>query len=472
MNKTREQHQTRSKFFGQLSYWTGISFIFLALALTGCSILKMPSSQPKAQIDSIQLSNKSTGPVTLQVLQAQVMRFADTYAVTIAQACDDVTTKATNTMMRLSVLRWKLGQATSAYTDATGQNPAVNALDMLVLSTMARMVVEDYGVETYGDAIQPLLAAQRSLETNAWTLARGMLKPSQEQELQGLIQEWRVKNPRQRYVGPIRFLEFVTALGKTPTQTTFPPTSIFSLLYIDPLAGLDPTAAAIEQTRELGERAMYYSQRMPTLLSWQVEVLAYQLASQPESRKILNGIDRLASSADIFAKTAQQLPQLINDQRQAAIQQILDGLTAEGNKSQELLTGTRTALESARAAGAAINTAIQSLTEFVKYVSPTNASPTATNSAPFNVLDYGTAAAQIGVAANHLNSLLTTVNQSTPQLEKLSQQTTVDADRVVKHLFWLGVALIVILLAGAVVAGLAYRVLANKMSNGRKASEP
>ena len=472
MNKTREQHQTRSKFFGQLSCWTGISFIFLALALTGCSILKMPGSQPKAQIDSIQLSNKSKGPVTLQVLRAQVMRFADTYAVTVAQACDDVTTKATNTTLRLSVLRWKLGQATSAYTDATGQNPAVNALDMLVLSTMARMVVEDYGVETYGAAIQPLLAAQRNLETNAWTLASGVLKPSQQKELRDLIQEWRVKNPRQRYVGPIRFLEFVTALGKTPTQATSAPTSIFSLLYLDPLAGLDPTAAAIQETRELGERAMYYSQRMPMLLSWQVEVLAYQLASQPESQQILNDANRLASSADIFAQTAQQLPQLINDQRQAAIQQILDGLTAEGNKSQELLTGTRTALESARAAGAAINTAIQSLTEFVKYVSPTNASPAATNSAPFNVLDYGTAAAQIGVAANNLNSLLTTVNQSTPQLEKLSQQTTMDADRVVKHLFWLGVVLIVILLAGAVVAGLAYRVLANKISNGRKASEP
>ena len=46
-------------------------------------------------------------------------------------------------------LRWKLGQATSAYTDATGQNPAVNALDMLVLVTMARMVVEEYGIRDF-----------------------------------------------------------------------------------------------------------------------------------------------------------------------------------------------------------------------------------------------------------------------------------------------------------------------------------
>jgi hypothetical protein len=466
MNKTRDQHQHAGKIGFRYFRRPGLLCIaLLALALTGCSLLKIPGSQPKAQVNSVQLTGASKGPVTLTVLQQQVMRFADTYAATVAQACDDVSAKsATNADLRLTMLRWKLGQATSAYTDATGQNPAVNALDMLVLVSMARMVIEDYGVETYGDAIQRLLAAQRDLETNAWTLAGGMLKPSQQQELRDLIREWRTKNPHQRYVGPIRFREFVTALGKTPTQASSAPTSIFSLLYLDPLAGLDPTAAAIEETRELGERAMYYSQRMPMLLSWQVEVLAYQLAGQPESRQILNDADRLATSSEIFAKTAQQLPQLINDQRQAAIQQILDGLTAEGNKSRELLTDTRSTLNSASDAAKSVNAAIKSLTEFVQYVSPTNASPSsATNSPPFNVLDYGTAAAQIGAAANNLNALLATVNQSAPQLEKLSQQTKADADRVVLHAFRMGLVLIIILLAGSVLAGLAYRVLANKI---------
>ena len=89
------------------------------------------------------------------------------------------------------------------------------------------------------------------------------------------------------------------------------------MLFLDPLAGLDPTAAAIQETRELGERAMYYSQRMPQLLSWQTELLAYQLAAQPESRQVLSNAQQLAASADIFAKTSEQLPQVINDQRQA-----------------------------------------------------------------------------------------------------------------------------------------------------------
>jgi len=474
MNRPRRQPQNFEKtflyFFSRLIF---LGFVLLLPALTGCGLLRFPKSQPKAQVNSFQLTNQASGPVALTVLQAQVMRFADTYVATVAQACDDVSAKAaTNAPLRLSVLRWKLGQATSVFTDATGENPAVNALDMLVLTTMARMVVEDYGVQTYGDAIQPLLDAQRNLETNAWVMAGGVLKPAQQQELRGLIAEWRAKNPNQRYVGPIRFREFISALGKAPTQQTSSPTSIFSLLYLDPLAGLDPTAAAIQETRELGERAMYYSQRMPMLLSWQVEVLAYQLAGQPESQQVLNDANRLAASSEIFAKTAQQLPQVINDQRQAAIQQILDGLTAQGNKSRELLTDTRSTLDSAGAAATNINAAIQSLTEFVRYVSPTNA-PATTNSHPFNVLDYGTAATQIGAAANNLNALLASVNQSAPQIEKMGRQTKADADAIVRHAFLYGVALVLILLTGSVLAGLIYRRLAGKPgADGRKLPNP
>jgi hypothetical protein len=333
---------------------------------------------------------------------------------------------------------------------------------------MSRMVIEGYGIQTYGDTIMPLLDVQRNLETNAWMLAGGVLKPSQQQELRDLINEWRAKNPNQRYVGQIRFREFVTALGKMPSQSSTAPTSIFSLLYLDPLAGLDPTAAAIEETRELGERVMYYTQRMPNLLSWQAEVLAYQLAGQPASQQVLDDANRLATASEVFAQTAQQLPKLINEQRQAAIQQILDGLTEQGNKSRELLTDTRLTLDSAGTAATNINAAIQSLTAFVQYVSPTNASPSsATNSPPFNVLDYGTAASQIGAAATNLNALLASINQSTPQLEKLGQQTKAEADDVVRHAFFYGVMLVLILLAGSVLAGLVYRKLAK---DGRKSS--
>jgi len=462
MNETRK-NRSGGKCFG----W--ICVACLALTLMGCSLLRIHRSSPKAEVTSLQLAtNAPAAAVTTGVLQIQVMRFADSYVASVAQAADEFGAKVGTPQARLAALKWKLGQATSAYTDATGPSPVVNALDILVLVTVSRMVIEDYGVETFGDAALPLLETQRQQETNAWSLANGMLKPAQQQELRDLIQEWRQKNPHQRYVGAIRFREFATALGKPQTPATTSPTSVFSLLYLDPLAGLDPTTAAIEETQRLGERAMYYTQRMPQLLSWQTEVLAYQLAAQPESAQVLSNANQLATSAEIFAKTAQQLPQLINDQRQAAIQQLLDGL-----RSQE--TEVRQTLNAGGDAAASINTAIKSLDAFVRYVSAPNTNKTivSTNSRPFNVLDYGTAAGQVGSAARDLSALLTTLNQSTPQLAQLGQQTTADANRVVDHAFRRGLILILVLLIGSVVAGLTYRVLASKLTgDGRKSSKP
>src|SRR5579863_9979335 len=127
MNPTSSPFQNKNNFCCRFRFClAGLGILFLAVALTGCGLLRFPKSQPKAQVNSFQLTNQVTGQVALTVLQAQVMRFADTYVATVAQACDDVSAKAaTNAPLRLSVLRWKLGQATSAYTDATGDNPAV-----------------------------------------------------------------------------------------------------------------------------------------------------------------------------------------------------------------------------------------------------------------------------------------------------------------------------------------------------------
>jgi ABC-type transporter Mla subunit MlaD len=113
-------------------------------------------------------------------------------------------------------------------------------------------------------------------------------------------------------------------------------------------------------------------------------------------------------------------------------------------------------------AATAIDGAIQSLDKFVRYVSPaeTNAVPE-TNSTPFNVLDYGTAAGQIGTAARDLNTLLATVNQHTPelarQLDELSAQATADANAVVDHAFKRGLVLVLVLVAGLALAGKFWR---------------
>jgi hypothetical protein len=412
----------------------------------------------------------------LEVLQEQVTRFADKYALTVAEAADDYLRRATSPEARIEAVRWKLGQGTAAWVDASGPNPVLNLLDLTVLAIMSRRVLEDEMSRVFGPEGLPLLEAHRQLETNVWTSVSGLISPEQQQQLLEMIEEWRRRNPGQRYAAVTRFRELAIAVGRTPPPTKKGgPSSIFSLLLLDPFAGLDPTAAAIEETRQLGERAMYYTQRMPTLLNWQAQLLALQLAVQPEAKQILADADRLTRATEAFAKVADQMPQLVNDQREAAIRQILDGvasertnllasLASEEQKARALLAEARQTLEAGSGMAASVQAAIKTLDEFVRLVSPeTNRAPAATNSKPFDVLDYGQAAGQIGQMAQELQQVLAGLKQATPELSRLRQDATADLQRVVWQAFWLGLGLILVLLAGGVLAGLGYRALANKL---------
>jgi hypothetical protein len=324
-------------------------------------------------------------------------------------------------------------------------------------------VLEDEINSSFGPEALPLLAVHRELETNAWNWAQKILRPEQQKELRDMIEDWRRKNPDQRHVAVTRLRELVVTVGRKAPSAGNTPSSLLALLYLDPFAGLDPTAAAIEESRQMAERAMYYAQRMPTLLNWQVQLVTLQLTGQPEVSQILDDADRLTRSTEAFAEVARQLPQLVDDQREAAIRQILDGLANErtnwvallnsGQQHANVLLGeTRQTLNAASDAATALNGSIKSLDEFVRYVSPpqTNQLVTTTNQHPFDVGDYGAAASKVGFAAQELNTLLLTLNESAPGL---SREMTANARSVVDHAFWLGLALIVLLIAGLLVVG-------------------
>lgn len=465
----------------------GTGLLLLVLGTAGC--VRLPGNQPKAEVKSLQTKPATGTSVTPTVLQAEAMRFADEYSMAMAQAADEFALKVGTFDARQLAARIKLGQATAAVIDAAGHNPIVNALDLVVLASVSRIVAADYVVgERFGDAALPLLETAQRLETNAWSMVQPVLKEEQRQELRDLIADWRRKNPTARYVGAVRFREFAGVIGPTSEQKIITkPNSVFSLLFLDPMAGLDPTVRAVEETRYLAERAFYYGQRMPILVSWQAEYLALQLSDQPAARQVLTNANQLTDSLEVFAKTAGQLPQLINQEREAAIRQffaglatersnLLAGLAAEEGKMRSLLTETRGTLVAAGETATAVNAAVQSLESFVRYVAPPNtnltAEPANSNRRPFDILDYGTVAGQISGMAREINTLLVSVNQSTPQAVQLGQQAAANLERTMQRGFWLAVVLIVIFLLGAMLAALSYRHLAGKITRAQRGSEP
>jgi hypothetical protein len=454
--------------------------LVLPLVLLGCGVacshfpFKRNAGPPNIAVEG-------KAPLTVPELQFEVLRYADNYSDSVAHAADQVSRDLGTRDAQVESLKWKLQQATAAYVNATGQNPVWNALDMVGLATVSRMVIEDAkSREIFGGSLEPLLETHRSLEATAWNLADQFLEPSERKELEDLFVEWRRQNPNERSVSGVHFREFAVALGKASTPGTVKSTSIFSLLYLDPFAGLDPTTVAIEQSRELASRTVAYAERMPTLLRWQAELLALQVARQPDPQELMADVDRVSHSVESVAKTAQGFPELVDTQRKEAIDQLFAGVTdqrealladldAREGKLRALLGETKQTLDAGAQMSDSLKGTIGALDAFVHYVSPPpdpNAPP-AKPGKSFDPLDYGRAAGEVGGMARDLTALLSTVDKTAPQLGVLGQRTAEDLKGVVDRAFWRGLLLIAVLLIGAIFATLAYKALARRMFAAR-----
>ena len=411
--------------------------------------------------------------LSIQSLQTEVLRFADDYVESVGHAADGVSKAVGTRQAEVAALKWKIDQATAAYADATGENVIWNVLDLTVLATVSTMVVEDARArEEFGEAVAPLIATHQALEKSAWALAAVLLSPEQADELRRLIVEWRKANPTERSVTGARFREFAVDLGKAQAPGRAKPTSIFSMLYIDPFAGLSPTTVAIEQSRELAERVVAYAERAPTLMRWQAELLSLQIQEQPAPQELVANTTRVSNSIESISKTVEGLPELVNVQREAAIAQLFSGVAAEREAIlaeleaktatvDTLLGQLRETMNAGGAMGTSLTETIRSLDAFVHYVSPPtdpNAPPKPAGK-PFDPLEFGKAASDVGGMARDLNTLLRSANETAPAIAKIGQQTGDDLKRVVDHAFWRGLILIAVFLAGLIPVRLAYRAI-------------
>jgi hypothetical protein len=447
----------------------GVAAVLLLVSGAGCSLLPRKVSPVEKRL--------MESGLTIDSLQTEVLRFADDYVESVGHAADVAARTLKTREADVAALKWKIDQATAAYADATGENPVWNVLDLTVLATVSRMVVQDAKArEEFGEAVEPLVQTHVALEKSAWALAGTLLSPGQAEELQGLILQWRKQNPTERSVTGARFRDFAVSLGKAEVVAgRSKPTSIFSMLYLDPFAGLSPTTVAIEQSRELAERVVAYAERAPTLMRWQAELLALQVQQQPAPQQILSDTGRVSRSIESISQTVEGFPELVDTQRKAAIDQVFAGVTAERQailaelEAKEatinsLLVQLRETMNAGGTMGTSLTETIQSLDAFVHYVSPPpdpNAPPKPAGK-PFDPLEFGKAAVDVGGMARDLNALLRSANETAPAIAGIASKTGEDLKGVVDRAFWRGLILILVLLVGSIPVRLAYRALSRR----------
>ena len=419
------------------------SLLLLLVVSAGCSLI--PRRGEEAAFERA---------TQLQALQAEIMRFADEYVGRMSGSVARFQTDASSAAARLAAQDWKVSQATSAYTIASGSNPIASALDFVVLATLSRMVMEDLWVRTeYGPRARSVYDVHQQLETLSWALTEDVLTEDERQRVRAMIDDWRAVNPTVTAVAYIHFADFVQSIDQREAR---PDATLLGLVGLDPLSDLDPAVHELAQTRQLAERAIYYAQRTPSLLDMQIERLTYQLAVMPEARELLSDIDRASRAVEEAGSLASALPDVVAREREAAIDQFMTALFEQEHQARALAIELRELFEAGTVTSESLNATVHSLNSLLARVMPTSdgSAQSISASKPFDIAEYTEAAREFAATTRELENLIRSFDSSTPAVTAATRQAFAEARELVDYVFWRVAALLVLslLLFGATVA--------------------
>ena len=426
--------------------------VALAVVMCGCQTIERADPRKRAAEERTQ---------QLQRVQLEVMRYADEYVGRSREVVYQFQSGLTSPEERLAAQNWIVQQASSAYTIASGANPVSNALDMVVLASLSRMVIDDEWVHgEYGERARAVQQTQQALESEAWQLVDGILTPEQRGKLRELVTQWRAQHPNVKAVAYIHFRDFAESFGIPETAAAGGSSSLLSIVGIDPLSNLDPAVKEIAQTRQLAERAIYYMQRTPDLLDMQVGRLTYQFAVMPENRSLLASVDRVSLIGSASDRLVDDLPRLLERERSALVAQLTAALNSQSATLGTLAGQLRTALQAGTDTATAVNGALQTFERISGQFAPKpDSGPPKPPGPPFDIRHYTEMLAQAAATARELETLAQRSDVLAPALRSATQDAGAQVRGIIDRLFVLLVLLVLVIAAAALLAALAYRRL-------------
>jgi hypothetical protein len=393
----------------------------------------------------------------IRVRQLEVMRFADEYSGRVLDVTTHYQMSATTPEDRLYAQEWKLQQSNAAYTIASGPDGLINAVDMAVLATLSRMVIEDLWTRTArAERVRPMKDEYEKLEQESWELLRRHLTDPQIEQVRDIIVRWRKKNPGIRTVGFIHFSEIAKSIGIPSTEQTQEPGSLFSLIGIDPFTSLDPAVREVTKTRALAERALYYVQRMPRLVRMETQELLYQMTVLPEAKSALAALDRASLIGSTTDQLAKSLPEVLSQQREALVSQILQELDNRRATVTAVSGDIRSTLQAGTNTANAVHATVDMLDRMIEHEKVGQAPAGQPSSHPFDVREYTQMLQQLDQTARELNTATRELGGVLPAVRTLVNETL---DRLFLR--------IILLVFVCLLALLAYHALATRISRVR-----
>jgi hypothetical protein len=429
---------------------------FCLLAAPACATGK--SKKPAGGSDTDQVRTAAGAQVTPAQLRADMMGFADRFAAVTIQGLRTLETDLGTTQVRQEGLSYRVFTVSAVQELAVAPNVGIGLLDMISLVTLTRMVWEDHYAKVYGESTQPMITALRSMEKDVWALGAKVLTPGQQEDLRGLIQEWRRANPDQYLVSHLRLADISRTEGAVALTEEGRASGLF---------GIGEALTAVEETREVLERTIWFVTRLQTVATWQAELVYTRLLSSPETSEILTKFDEMLTllptlPADIAERSLVVSHQLLGEisvEREAAVNQILQGFAQERLATLAAISseeGPRAALADARATIEATSDLVARLDGLMIRLEPLlvpkpGPAPAGPPARPFDINEYRAAIAEATTTIERLDGLVGSLERM------LASPAVSEASALFRGAFRWGVALAALFLAGLFAVLLAYR---------------
>ncbi|MGH8863031.1 MAG: hypothetical protein ACREVZ_00040 [Burkholderiales bacterium] len=421
--------------------------VLACTALAGCGIFERLTGQAARDEARAETARQQS-----EALQQKVMRFADQHIESVARQTGQLARELQQSDRRIEILEWRSTNATAAVLIAAGPKPVTNAVDMVVMVSLSRRIVQSRWVQRYGEPAQPVLRIYQSEEQEAWRLLDGIGTEQQHAELRAFLDSWFDENRGELSSAAfIRFADFISADVKTKAGVS---ASLLGIVGLDPIAGIDPAVREVAQTRLLAERTVYYAQRLPVLLDFHATLATARIGATPEAHELLGTIDELGQLSSSLTRLSDSAPEILSKEREAAIAQFMGELARQQQDMLALTRELRSAIEAGAVTADALNALAKSTDTLMARFKPgPDASPTAKTLQPFDINEYTRTITELAAAAHELRVLVADIDSATPRIAGVLDEIAGHTQALVNYIL-----VRLLLLVGAIfLAALGYR---------------
>jgi hypothetical protein len=381
-----------------------------------------------------------------------VMGVADKMIVEIRTSTELFAKAVATRDAKIQSLKWSTEYTSRVLTIASKPTPMLALVELMLFADIQLLAHQRYWMpDVYGEADRPMIESFERLKLLAWNELSGVLDEKQQQALKQLLTEWAEQTTDLRdapMLDAAALLERASKKEEEGGKKVPIVSDLFTMISVDPLSNLEPAVREVALARQLGERVFFFGQHVPILLAQQVELIELNTATMPEVQGALASVERVSLAAEKFGVTAETLPEVVRTEREAAIKQISDELTVQRQgivadldrarePVQKILEHSREALDAGTRLSEAATITIRTLDEFLarmKQKEP-DAPPPSPDEKPFDIAEYGAAAARIGEAARDLTAAITTIDGELPRVQQTLDEVVVRVEHSIDYTY-------------------------------------